>query len=238
MILVAAGDSFIWGSELADCRHCRYGYSGYSKQTFSALLAHQANMQYACAAYPGNANNAISRMAIDMLNNIQEDKFLLVEWTYPQRYEFRINDEWVSVNSWHTAAKEFSESYFKHAGDSEYFELYAVLKEIVFLQHYCQVNNIPYMFMTADNHFYEHENYARRQDAGLNNLYNQIDWDKWFLFKPGIEENETRAPRGFYQWAIENKYIVGPQGHPLEEAHRAAAELIKEKFNEMAIKHN
>lgn len=236
MILVAAGDSFIWGSELADCRHCRYGYSGYSKQTFTALLAQQADMKYACAAYPGNANNAISRMAIDALAKIPGDKFLLVEWTYLQRYEFRINDEWVSVNSWHTAAKDFSESYFKHAGNSEYFELYSMFKEIVFLQQYCQINNIPYMFMTADNQFFKHENYTRRRDEGLAHLYDQIDWTKWFWFPPGIQENETCVPRGFAQWAIENKYVAGPQGHPLEDAHKAAAELIKEKFNELVTK--
>ena len=86
MILVAAGDSYIWGSELADCRN------DYSKQTFSALLAQQSNMDYVCAAHPGNANNAISRMAIDALSKIDSDKFLLVEWTYPQRCEFRINN--------------------------------------------------------------------------------------------------------------------------------------------------
>jgi hypothetical protein len=235
MILVAAGDSFIWGSELADSQQC---HNGYSKKTFPALLAQQANMNYACAAYPGNANNAISRMAIDMLSDIQGEKFLLVEWTYPQRYEFRINDEWVSVNSWHTAATEFSEHYFKHAGDSEYFELYSILKEIVFLQHYCQLNNVPYMFMTADNHFFQHENYIRRQDAGLDNLYNQIDWDKWFWFAAGIQQNEICAPRGFCQWAVENKYKVGVQLHPLEGAHRAAAFLIKEKFDELVAKHN
>jgi hypothetical protein len=31
---------------------------------------------------------------------------------------------------------------------------------------------------------------------------------------------------------VENKYPVGTT-HPLEEAHTAAAELIKEKFNEL-----
>jgi hypothetical protein len=58
MILVAAGDSFIWGSELADSPHG--GPNGYSNNTFSALLAQQTNMDYVCAAYPGNANNATS----------------------------------------------------------------------------------------------------------------------------------------------------------------------------------
>jgi hypothetical protein len=234
MILVAAGDSFIWGSELADSPHG--GPNGYSNNTFSALLAQQTNMDYVCAAYPGNANNAISRMAINTLAKIDQDKFLLAQWTYPQRAEFRFGSKWTSINSWHTTQQEFSKQYFKHVGNSEYYEVYSVLKEILFLQQYCQINNIPYIFLTADNHFYCHENYYRSRDDSIDNLYNQIIWKNWFFFPPGTQKNETLAPRGFYQWAIENKYKVGNNGHPLEQTHRDAAILITEKFNELVKK--
>lgn len=229
MILVAGGDSFVWGSELKDSPNG--GPSGYSRNTYPALLA--SNNEYVCAAYPGNANNAISRMAIDAVSQIKDDKFLLVQWTYPQRAEFRFGNQWTSINSWHTVQEDFSKHYFKHVGDSEYYEIYSILKEIVFLQQYCQLNSIPYMFVTADNHFYCHENYNRRRDASIENLYNEIDWSKWFFFPPGTEANETTAPRGFYQWAMENKYTVGPDGHPLEQAHQDAYMLIKGKFNEL-----
>jgi hypothetical protein len=233
MILVAGGDSFIWGSELADSPHG--GANGYSRLTYPARLAQQADMDYICAAYPGNANNAISRMAINACANNPQCG-LLVTWTYPQRNEFRFIDGWHSINSWHTNHREFSENYFKHVGDSEYYEIYSLLKEIVFLQYYCERNSIPYLFMTADNHFYQHENYVRSHDEDIDNLYDQIDWSNWFWFPPGTESNETLTPRGFYQWAVENKYNVGPQGHPLEPAHQDATLLIREKFNELVKK--
>ena len=233
MILIAAGDSFVWGSELADSPHG--GPYGYSQNTYPALLAKQHDMAYYCAAYPGNANNAISRMAIAACKD-NPGCALLVTWTYPQRSEFRFNDGWASVNSWHTNHEEFSRQYFKHAGVTEYYEIYSVLKEIVFLQQYCQIHKIPYLFMTADNTFYQHENYHRSRDQDIDNLYNQIDWNNWFWFDPGTEPDETPAPRGFYQWAMENKYSMGPEGHPLESAHKDAAELIKEKFNEVVTK--
>ena len=234
MILVAAGDSFTWGSELADSRGG--GPNGYSQNTYPALLAKEYSMAYYCAAYPGDANNAISRRAISACESNRQSKFLLVTWTYPQRAEFRFKDGWSSVNSWHTNHQEFSENYFKHVGNNEYYEIYNVLKEIVYLQQYCECNDVPYLFMTADNHFYQHENYQRSHDTDIDNLYNQIDWSRWFWFDPGTEANETLAPRGFYQWAVENKYSVGKQGHPLEQAHKDAAELIKEKFNELVKK--
>ena len=235
MILVAGGDSFIWGSELQDSPNG--GPHGYSHETFTALLAKEYGFDYVCAAYPGNANSAISRMAISACQRIKQDKFLIVNWTYPQRAEFRVDDKWVSINSWHTELKEFSKSYFKHVGNSEYYEIYSIFKEILFLQQYCEINKIPYLFTTADNHFYQHENYFCRQDEDIDNLYNNINWNNWYLFPAGTEANETTIPRGFYQWAIENKYNMGQDGHPLEDAHKDATKLIKEKFDELVKKY-
>ena len=127
---------------------------------------------------------------------------------------------------------DFAKTFFQHVVDSEYYELYSSLKEILFLQYYLKTNNIPYIFLPADNHFYDHPNYYRQQDQYIDSLYNQIDWSRWFFFESGTESNHTKEPRGFYQWAVENKYPVGTT-HPLEEAHIVAAELIKEKFNEL-----
>ena len=55
MIIVAGGDSIIWGSELADSPHG--GPNGYSRNTFPALLAGE---NYVCAAYPGISNYEIA----------------------------------------------------------------------------------------------------------------------------------------------------------------------------------
>jgi hypothetical protein len=57
------------------------------------------------------------------------------------------------------------------------------------------------------------------------------------MFPPATEEWNTMSPRGFYQWAVENKYTVGPDNHPLEQAHQDAAQLIKDKFDEVVKKH-
>jgi len=271
MILVAGGDSFIFGSELSDQTE-----QTPSASTFPSLLSKKYKIEYCCAAWPGNANNAISRMTIaECEKNKGKNLIALVTWTFLQRYEFRFNystrqrlSPWLSVNSWtsdnftkndfkknffnnndeilevhlqniktarETGTAEFAVEFFKHVGNSEYYELYHSLKEFVFLQNYFKVNNIPYLFVTADNHFYKHPNFKRSQDMYLNNLYDQIDWSKWFFFEPGIKGNETKEPRGFYQWAVENKYPIGTT-HPLEDAHHAAAKLIKDKFNELVTK--
>jgi hypothetical protein len=57
------------------------------------------------------------------------------------------------------------------------------------------------------------------------------------MFPPGSGANQTESPRGFYQWAAENKYKCGKENHPLEQAHHDAAILMQGKFNDMVKKH-
>ena len=270
MIIVAGGDSFIFGSELKD------QITGPSKSTYTALLSANKKIDYYCAAWPGNANNAIARMTMTACEKLKDkNPFAIVTWTFLQRYEFYFTyhtkqklGPWHSVNSWtasnflpsdlqkifsqnndkilkhqlenlktaqETGTANFAVEFFRHVGNSEYYELYHSLKEFVFLQNYFKVNKIPYLMLTADNHFYNHPNFIRSRDEHLDSLYNQIDWNHWYFFPPGIEPNHTLEPRGFYQWAAENKYPIGTT-HPLEEAHAAAAQLIEDKFNEMVTK--
>jgi hypothetical protein len=57
------------------------------------------------------------------------------------------------------------------------------------------------------------------------------------MFPAGKGPDQTESPRGFYQWAVENKYKCGMQNHPLEQAHTDAAKLIQGKFDELVKKH-
>jgi hypothetical protein len=181
MIIVAGGDSMIWGSELADSPHG--GPGGYSRNTFAALLA---DSEYHCSAYPGIGNKQIYFRIRDDLTWIKRCG-VLVCWTWPSRDNELNSDKW-----------------------------------IIALQQYLKFHGFPYLFTCVDN------------CVITDNPEN--DWNNWFMFPAGTKSNETQAPRGFYQWAIENKYIIGLDGHPLEDAHKDAALLIKEKFNELVKK--
>jgi hypothetical protein len=132
---------------------------------------------------------------------------------------------------------DFSKTFYKHVGDSESFEWYTTLKEIVFLQNYLKLNKIPYMFSCADAHpKYALTENMFNEEPSLRTLYDQIDWASWYEFPASTQHGDTTVPRGFYQWAVENKYPVGVT-HPLETAHSDAAELMKDTFNELVIKH-
>jgi hypothetical protein len=262
MILVAGGDSVIWGSELSDSPHG--GLDGYSRNTFTAILA--KDYEYQCAAYPGNGNDSITRMTIIACEkNKNKKQAVVVSWTFPGRYEFKVQTKqglrWEVINSWSVGKEyteaddidkntfvqkfknkvellgisEFAKSYFATVGFLEYWETYSSLKEIVFLQNYLEANQIPYLFTCADAGLFNSWT-INNPDETITSLYNQIKFNQWYMFPAGTKDNETQAPRGFYQWAIENKYSIGPEGHPLEQAHADAALLIKEKFDELVKK--
>lgn len=178
--VLAGGDSFIWGSELADSPHG--GPDGYSLSTFPALLADK----YICTAYPGLGNQAIAQRVRDYLVWAKSPDIVIVCWTWPSR-DNAVNSDQV----------------------------------ITSLQKHLEYYKIPYLFTCADNCI----------------VTGKLDYTNWFFFPPASESWLTTEPRGFYQWAKENKYNVGPQNHPLEQAHADAAQLMQGKFNEVVNKH-
>lgn len=177
--VLAGGDSFVWGSELADSPHG--GPDGYSKSTFPALLADK----YVCAAYPGASNKDIEQQIRSHLTWMNSDVFVLVCWTWPSRDNHTDSDRYITS-----------------------------------LQTYLNFHNYKYLFTCADNCV----------------VTGALDYSNWYFFPPATENWLTTEPRGFYQWAVENKYKCGPEQHPLEKAHQDAAALMREKFNELVKK--
>lgn len=255
-MIIAAGDSFIYGSELQS-----------QSNTFTSLLGATE-----CVAWPGYGNDAIARTTIERCEQGGVTG-VIVSWTFPGRYEFRFaydtkqrKSPWYSINAWtikqdvqeiesefvtknegilnqqidtikrarDTGVAEFANVFYKHVGSTEYWEVYSSLKEIVYLQNYLKVKNIPYLFTCADNSIINNYTIANG-DSVIRSLTSQIDLTHWAWFPEGTEAYETCSPRGFYQWAKENKYPVGTT-HPLEQAHIDAAKILQEKFNEMVKK--
>jgi hypothetical protein len=177
--VLAGGDSFVWGSELADSPHG--GGNGFSRNTFPALLADK----YICAAYPGIGNRDIAYRIRDALE-LRAPDVVIVCWTWPSRDNMLDSDHYIKG-----------------------------------LEAHLKYLNIPYIFTCADNCI----------------VTGKLDYDHWFLFPEGQGANQTEKPRGFYQWAVENKYAVGPDNHPLEQAHIDASKLMQETFDELVKKH-
>jgi len=266
-MIIVAGDSFIFGNELHDCPK---GESP-SHSTWPVLLAESAGHECLNVAVAGVGNEAIARNTINACETNPGPKAVIVQWTFPNRYEFYFDfptgqrSPWYTIGAWHvkdpneverefhtkdpailkshlahinraknSGVQDFATEYFKKVGSTEYWETYNTLKSIVYLQNYLLVKDIPYIFAFSDSViFYNHQ--LRNPEQSIASLYGQINHFHVFKFPAGTQPWETTTPRGFYQWALENKYPIGTT-HPLEAAHADAAELIQGQFNEMVKK--
>jgi len=241
--LIAGGDSFTYGSELAD------GYTEYSKSSYAALLANHLGMSYHCAAQPGYSNNAIRRTVMTVCEQTKEEiGLVLVTWSFLSRYEFKFDETWEQISAWsivdnvndikkefavdnpvvfdwhvsklkeekEKGIRQFAKVFYHYVGTFEYWELYNSLCEIIMLQQYLQLKNIPYLFTSVDHGLTNVDHF--KNDNTLTTLLNQFDRERWLWFPTNL---------GFYEWAKEKGFPIGTT-HPLEEAHIEAEKIIYE----------
>jgi len=239
--LFAFGDSFTWGSDLAD----EIGYGnynreeylefkrlnphsdkdwtrlGYSRYTWPSLVATHLNREYKCFAKPGSSNFTIVRFILKNIKNINKNDFVIVNWTWIDRYDYIDTLNYNAEVGWKTlqAASHddyVSKIYYKYF-HSELQSKTETLKQILFVINLLKVQGIPFLMTCIDplitDKTYHAPNY-------ISYMQDSIDTDMlWF-------DNS-----GFYEWSKENNYPISETGkHPLEKAHLHAFKYIKNNY--------
>jgi hypothetical protein len=263
MIIVAGGCSLVFGSELKDCDNVDHSLS-----TWPALLAKEHDYHcvawggYSNDAIARTVINKISQVGkcgvivqwtfpgryefqFDYDTGQRKSPWhTITPWTTKQDVTdmfFTQDEDQLDMHKEHTVTAiesgtaEFADTFYKHVGSNNYWAQYSTLKEILYLQMFLKIVGIPYMFTAVDNCIMD--NYNLHTDDTIAAVYYSIDWSKFYWFPKGSHQGETVAPRGFYQWAVENKYPMYTT-HPQESAHKDAAELIRDTFNEMVTQSN
>lgn len=253
--ILAGGCSFTFGHELSDDDSGKRP----SSKTWSAILSNEVKGNYFCVARAGYGNSGIARRVFDYVCNNKEPCMVLVMWSFTSRYDWAMprhrlleNTRWTSITPWDTDVNQkeiesklagsevimdqfkkrkqeyketnvgiFADSLYKYAAN-QYHETYLSWKSIVWLQNILEKKRIPYFFTLADNTiFYDIEKLLFQEDSMMQALYNEIDFTHWFGFGERM--------MGFNQWASLNDYQYGTT-HPLDKAHKDAADLMKDKF--------
>jgi len=204
--LHAFGDSFTFGTDLKDCN------INPSNITWPALLAEHKSMDYVCYAFPGSSNQTIVREFFDNLHSIDKDDFVVVNWTWINRWDFYNTSD----NKWENLRPDstnsiFYKDYIKYF-QSELWDKLETLKAINLLHTTLKSMNIRFISTCVDELILDTVFHA---PPYIKNLQNNIKEEiVWF-------DN-----MGFYNWAKENNYKISNKWHPLEEAHRCAFEYI------------
>ena len=89
MKLTSYGDSFIFGTDLADAEMIPNTPGTPSQHTWPALLARHLEYQYRCRAYPGCGNLLVAeRIFLDINQLAQEKPIVVVGWTWIDRFDY------------------------------------------------------------------------------------------------------------------------------------------------------
>jgi hypothetical protein len=107
-VLISGGDSFTAGNELPSPEHA-----------WPTLLANRAGWNHCATAKGGNSNSAIRRTVMNAVHKYQEeDLFVAVMWSFPNRYEFRFtydtghkDSPWYSINPWTYNDENFADHF-------------------------------------------------------------------------------------------------------------------------------
>jgi hypothetical protein len=226
--LIAFGDSFTWGSDMGDTmlsdqffkeykntdrKYCDM----YSRRTWQKHLADYLDLDYKCLAQEGCSNQTIYRRFFESAVLFDKDDVISVNFTWRDRYDF-LNDttkQWSTVRPSGTESDPLFELYYKNIQSSNWDQVES-LKVINGIISFLELNQYKYIITCIDELIYKdpwHSSLLIIKE--LQNIFK--DKIVWF---DGV---------GFYHWSKDNNYPISDYWHPLEEAHWAAFQMLRDR---------
>lgn len=251
-VLIAGGDSFTYGSELADSYVLAdptlgqtEPYEQASQHSYAALLAKSLGLDYVCAAEPGLSNSAIRRTTMNACA-VNDVGFVIVMWSFLSRYEIRYDGAWQQLSIWSIADKfdRITEDFHidnpivldhhitrmereQRAGIPEFARMYYKHVAETYWEVYTSLTEIvmlqQYLQLNKIPYLFT------SVDHGLDNVNKFKDSTLTTLMQQIDTKRWMYFPVGigFYEWAKEQKFPMATT-HPTELAHIAAEKRIYE----------
>ena len=215
MNLKSFGCSFIYGSELSDNRK-NDRYATGSKLTWPAHVARHLNYPYLCYARPGSGNLQIAERALTHLAT-NEHALYVINWTYIDRFDYSNVDtqsKWPGI-PWSTIMPIDTTS----TAAFYYKELHSEIRD--------KLTTLMYIKLVIDA-------LLQKNCPFIMTYMDDLIFDKRWHITPAITDMQeyikphmtTFDDLNFQQWSKKNGYPITSIGHPLDEAHTAAGELM------------
>jgi hypothetical protein len=215
MILKSFGCSFIFGTDLADDGQ-NWLYAKGSQLTWPALIAQDLGYEYQTYARPGSGNLQILERLLEQTTSDEPSKFV-VGWSYIDRFDFIKKDveKWPGT-PWSTIlpseCNQVNQFYFKHL----HSQLHDKLSSLIYAKTAIDVlrqKNIPFVMTYMDPLMFETQWHCNPTILELQNY-----------IRPYMTLFDNK---NFLEFSQACGYPISERFHPLDEAHAAAAELIK-----------
>ena len=208
MRLKSFGCSFIYGSDLAD-----------TNNSWPALQATQLGYSYKCYARPGSGNLQIAERILNQIADSNTCDLFVVGWTWIDRFDYiDINDKWGGTQ-WSTImpvdTTPLAKTYYQTL-HSEYRDKLTTLISMRLVIDILNQKGIPFIMTCMDNLIF---------DQRWHTTPAVIDLQEYI--KPYITTFDGQT---FLDWSRANNYSISTTLHPLEEAHKGAADYMIKVF--------
>jgi len=221
MKLKSFGCSFIFGSELSDTSPDK-PWPCFSELTWPVHLAKHLNYDYHSYARPGSGNLQIAERALSQLA-CNEYALYVIGWTWIDRFDYSKITDW-QEDRWATLVPNDNDTtgttYYKYL-HSEYRDKLTTLMAIKLVIDTLNQKGIPFIMTYMDNLMFDQQWHTTPA---------VIDLQEYIKPQMTTFENKT-----FLDWSRDNGYPETAAWHPLDEAHRAAADYIIKVFDKQNI---
>lgn len=201
------GCSFSFGTDLPDINNNQP-----SKLTWPALVANHLDLKYECYAVGGCGNLQILENILNQAP-IEDQSLFLISWTWIDRFDYFNHED----ACWQTVRPDSENSVSKNYYMNLHSEYHDKLLNLSYIQAALEILNrkkIPFVMTHLDELLLDHRWYST---MALRHL--QLNAQKYLT---------TFEGRTFLDWSRAHGFAESPTWHPLEQAHRAAADYMIE----------
>ena len=212
MKLKSFGCSFIYGTDMSDHIESEDSLLNYSNLTWPAIIAKNKGFQYECYARPGIGNLKILCDIVSQAS-LDDPAIFLINWTWIDRFDF-VNDleQWTTLRP--SSNDKVAKIYYQHLHSQikdMISSIYAVNTAIDFLTH----RKIPFIMTYMDHLLLEHIDPNWHDPKYVSVIQDKI---KNFL--------RDFNGKNFLDWSRDQEFAISETWHPLDSAHRAAADYM------------
>jgi len=220
--VIAVGDSFTRGDELADCPNQLHEYLfpfQYSNYTWPARVAELLHCDYECYAIGGIGNQWISWKTA---NKLEQDTLVIVNWTWFERFDYVETgiDVWRST---HPRYEDKLNHFFYRNLDNDIWNLHRNLQQMHSAISLLKQNNVNFIMTCLDSAYSSCFHTLRPSGSDTFTHWENPIANLQAQVVPYILDFHGMS---FLEWSKYKNFKFGSNGHPLEKAHTEAAKYI------------
>jgi len=224
MKIKSFGCSFIYGSDLflTDKENNCNDFSPLSHNTWPSLIADHYQVEFENYAWPGVGNLRILEQILTQ-SEMSDSAFYIINWTWIDRFDFiePLTEHWETLRP--DGDTHLHKIYYKQLY-SQYHTMLTNASYIATAINVLNVKQIPFCMTVMDTTLFDSIDPGWQDPYALRALQT--------LIKPYIGWFDDQD---FLSWSRKNNYPTSDAWHPLEQAHRAAADYMIRIFDKQKI---